>query len=57
MNKRVSLIALLPLLMLAAACFREDLPTRYCVPEGTPVTLTIGFGAQTPVDVHVGTKA
>ena len=56
MSKR-ALISLLSLLMLASACIREDLPTSYSVPEGTPVTLTIGFGATTPVEVNVGTKA
>jgi hypothetical protein len=50
-------IFFLPLLLLTTACVRENLPTRFRVPEGTPVTLTIGFGAQAPVDVQVNTKA
>lgn len=57
MSKRALIISLLSLLMLANACVREDLLTSYSVPEGTPVTLAIGFGASTPVEVHVGTKA
>lgn len=57
MNKRALMISLLSLLMLADACIREDLSTSYSVPEGTPVTLAIGFGASTPVEVNVGTKA
>lgn len=57
MNKRALMISLLSLLMLADACIREDLSTSYSVPEGTPVTLAIGFGASAPVEVNVGTKA
>lgn len=57
MSKRALIISLLSLLMLANACIREDLPTINSVPEGTPVTLTIGFGASTPIEVNVGTKA
>ena len=56
MNKRV-LIFLLSILMLATACVRENLPVSYNVPEGSPVTLTIGFGATSPVEVNVGTKS
>lgn len=56
MNKRV-LIFLLSILMLATACIRENLPVNNSVPEGSPVTLTIPFGATTPVEVNVGTKA
>ena len=43
--------------MLVSACIREDLPTYTSIPEGSPVTLTIGFGATTPVEVNVETKA
>ena len=56
MNKRV-LIFLLSILMFATACVRENLPVSYNVPEGSPVTLTIGFGATSPVEVNVGTKS
>lgn len=56
MNKPV-LIFLLSFLMLATACMRENLPVNYSIPEGSPVTLTIGFGATSPVEVSVGTKA
>ncbi len=57
MDKRIRIFLFLPFLLLAASCFWEDLPTRFRIPEGTPVTLTIGFGAQAPVDVQVSTKA
>jgi hypothetical protein len=50
-------IAFLFILISASACIRENLPERQVVPEGAPVTLTIGFGATTPTEVHVGTKA
>ena len=50
-------IALPLLFLLTVSCIREDLPTRFRVPEGTPVTLTIEFGAEAPIDVQVGTKA
>ena len=50
-------IALFLLLLLAVSCVREEFPSSYGVPEGTPITLTIGFGAQAPVDVNVTTKA
>jgi len=56
MRKR-ALIFLLSVLTLAVSCIREGLPTRMAVPEGTPVTITLGFGATTPVEVSVGTKA
>ena len=56
MKKRV-LIFLVSVLALATACIRENFPTPHCVPEGTPVTLTVGFGATAPVEVSVGTKA
>ena len=55
--KKSNLIYLLSILMLATACIRENLPVNNRVPEGSPVTLTIGFGATTPVEVNVGTKA
>lgn len=56
MRKSV-LISFLSILILATACIRENLPVTNHVPEGSPVTLTIGFGATTPVEVNVGTKA
>lgn len=55
--KKRKIIYLLSILMLASACIRENLPVTNHVPEGSPVTLTIGFGATTPVEVNVGTKA
>ena len=57
MMKKRALILLLSVLTFAVSCIREDLPTRMSLPEGTPVTITIGFGATTPVEVSVGTKA
>ena len=48
------------LLLLVDACRLEDiapLTTRTLVPEGTPITITLGFGAMAPVEVQVGTKA
>lgn len=50
-------ISTLLLLLLAVSCIKENFPTRFRVAEGTPVTLTIGFGAEEPVDVQVSTKA
>lgn len=57
MIKRIQLISLLSVLMLATACIRENLPMQGNVAEGTPVSMTIGFGATLPVEVRVGTKA
>lgn len=56
MRKRV-LISFFSILMLASSCIRENLPESNIVPEGSPVNLTIEFGATTPVEVNVGTKA
>lgn len=56
MRKRV-LISFFSILMLASSCIRESLPESKSVPEGSPVNLTIEFGATTPIEVNVGTKA
>ena len=56
MAKRIRIMVLL-LILLAVSCVRENFRTCSRVEEGTPVTLTIGFGAEAPVDVHVQTKA
>ena len=56
MAKRIRIMVLL-LVLLAVSCVRENFRTCSHVEEGTPVTLTIGFGAEAPVDVHVQTKA
>ena len=50
-------ILLLPLLLTLASCLREPLETRFGLPEGSPVELTLGFGSTLPLDVQVGTKA
>ena len=56
MRKRV-LISFFSILMLASSCIRENLPESNSVPEGSPVNLTIEFGATAPIEVNVGTKA
>ena len=56
MVKRLRISTLL-LLLFAVSCIKENFPTQFRVAEGTPVTLTIGFGAEEPVDVQVSTKA
>ncbi len=49
---------LIPLLLLSAAsCIKEPFSSAVSYPEGTPVTLHIGFGAVEPLDVSFGTKA
>lgn len=58
--KRCWFIWLLSFLMLAVSCqHRETEPANGFsnVPDGTPINITIGFGATAPIDVQVGTKA
>ncbi len=57
MRKTFRLIFLLPFLLLAASCIREQLPTHFSLPEGSPVNLKLDFGSSLPLDVQVGTKA
>lgn len=46
------------LLLLLTSCFPEKgLLPKDCYPEGAPVTMYIGFGAQDFLDVRIGTKA
>ena len=58
MKKRIVVYAIVaPLLLLLGACAREpwdDVNER--LPDGTPVTLTIGFGSSTMTQVDVRTK-
>ena len=60
--KRFFSISLLFLIFLATpSCIRDLQETyfqeRQILPEGTPVTLTIGFGADNLEDIQIGTKA
>ena len=57
MRKTFRLIFLLPFLLLAASCIREQLPTHFSLADGAPVTLKLDFGSTLPMDVQVGTKA
>lgn len=53
-------IWLLLFLLPVNSCWQEEerpLSGRSNVPDGTPITMTIGFGAMAPVEVEVGTKA
>ena len=55
MKKAVPILIIL--LLSAVSCMREPLQTRFALPEGAPVELTLGFGSTLPLDVQVGTKA
>ena len=55
MRKAVPILIIL--LLSAVSCMREPLQTRFALPEGAPVELTLGFGSTLPLDVQVGTKA
>jgi len=57
--KRFAYIALLmALILLPASCVREEAPeTSTTLPDGTPVTLLIPFGAEDSMGIDVGTKA
>lgn len=57
--KRLPVISLLTILLLLPGCRREEpfgLERDY-LPDGTPLTLCLGFGAEEQYDVQVGTKA
>ena len=56
MSKRTIILTLTALLA-AVSCFQDPLPYTESIPEGTPITLTVEFGATDPVEVRVGTKA
>ena len=56
----LSRIAAILALLTTLSCMREELMpegARFCYPEGTPVTLNIGFGVPDQPDVTIGTKA
>ena len=48
MKRFTSILLLISSLLAVSSCFREkemDIPDRYSLPDGTPVVLTLGFGA------------
>lgn len=56
----LSRIAVLLVFFTTLSCVREALGPmgdHYCYPEGTPVTLNIGFGVPDQPDVTIGTKS
>lgn len=56
MNRFKGILLLLSLLL--ASCMREkENPAQDRYPDGTPVTMNIGFGYQDLLDVQIGTKA
>ena len=58
MKRFIGIFLLLSLLPAVFSCRREmDVPQAETLPEGTPVVLTIGFGADDLADVQIGTKA
>jgi hypothetical protein len=60
MKRFTSILLLISSLLAVSSCFREkemDIPDRYSLPDGTPVVLTLGFGADDLQDVQIGTKA
>lgn len=55
---RKTILLLLPALLAAVSCMREkDWMEVGTVPEGEPVTITLGFGAEDFRDVQIGTKS
>lgn len=58
MKRLIGIFLLLFLLPVVLSCRREmEVPVRESLPEGTPVVLTLGFGADDLADVQIGTKA
>jgi hypothetical protein len=60
MRRFINILLLLASLVTVWSCFREqfNIPGGDNLPpEGTPVTLTLGFGASDLEDIEVGTKA
>lgn len=58
MKRTASILFLFSIiLMMATACVKEAFNNGLTLPEGTPVTLDISFGAEDPLDVQIGTKA
>ncbi len=60
MRRFINILLLLASLVTVWSCFREEFNIPggdNLPPEGTPVTLTLGFGASDLEDIEVGTKA
>ena len=59
MKRFANIFLILSTLAAAWSCFREEdgINKGTRVPEGTPVTFTLGFGANNLRDIQIGTKA
>ena len=58
MRRFLSIFLLVSILPALFSCRKEiDVPGDVVLPEGTPVVLTMGFGADNLEDVKIGTKA
>ncbi|MBR0109013.1 MAG: DUF4906 domain-containing protein [Bacteroidales bacterium] len=59
MKRLIILLLIIPFLLTVISCQREmeTPPVSKILPEGTPVVLTLGFGANTLQDIQIGTKA
>ena len=61
MKRFFIIFLLLPIILAASSCIRDIQETymqeRPTLPEGTPVTLAIGFGTDNLEDIQIGTKA
>ena len=56
MNRLTGILLLI--LVLLCSCVKEVItPPEGILPEGTPVTMKIGFGASDLMDIELGTKA
>lgn len=59
MKRFISIFLTLAALLATSSCFKEEAIFKegYVLPEGTPVVLTLGFGANDLADIQIGTKA
>ena len=58
MRRFISIFLLISILPAFFSCWKEtEIPGGEVLPEGTPVVLTLGFGADNLEDVRIGTKA
>ena len=57
MKRFFSIFLLLSVLLAASSCVKEMVMESQTLPEGTPVVLTLGFGADDLEDVEIGTRA
>lgn len=57
LKRIVHIFLFLTVSFLACSCIREQLDVQSSLPDGTPVTVLIPFGAEPAADVVVGTKA